>query len=502
MNLSRSSGILLHLSSLPGPYGIGDMGQAFPFIDFLQKAGQSCWQILPLTPTLPEYGNSPYSGPSAFAGNLIFISPEMLVEDGLLEQKDLRKLPRFRKGQADYRGAAKLKENLLARAFERFRLNDQLRSEFEAFTGENAWLEDYALYSVLKEKQQHKGWTQWPADWRNHKPHVVAEIRKEIAPELEAVRFRQFVFFRQWSQVREYADERGIKIIGDLPFYVNHDSADCWAHSRYFKLDSHGQPTFVSGVPPDYFSETGQLWGTPVYDWSEMEKENFEWWTKRLEQNLKLYDIVRIDHFRALSTYWEVPAGEDTAINGKWVKAPGYAFFDALRKHFPQMPFIAEDLGDLDDEVHRLRHYSGLPGMRVLQFAFGDSSFQSPDLPHNHIPNSIAYTGTHDNNTSRGWYKKASKDEKQRLTEYLECSPGSGSVSEILIKTNFRSVARVAIVPAQDVLALGEKAMMNRPGTAEGNWVWRLDSLKSINKKAKFLRRTSQIYGRESKSSK
>lgn len=500
MKFPRSSGILLHISSLPGPYGIGDMGsEAFHFIDFLSEAGQSYWQILPLTPTRYEYGNSPYSGPSAFAGNILFISPEELVEDGLLEARDFDHQYDFPVGKSDYLIAAELKEHYLDKAYEKFRKENLFQKEFQTFCRSNEWLEDYGLYVVLKDQHQEKSWVDWPTELRNRQPEAMAQVKQELADELDQVRFRQFIFFRQWAEVRKYARKKGVKIIGDLPFYVNHDSVDCWANHQYFKLDAQRQPTHVSGVPPDYFSETGQLWGTPVYDWQVLEKDHFSWWVKRLHQNLKLYDVVRIDHFRAFSTYWEVASGEETAINGEWKKAPGYSFFNTLRREFPEMPFIAEDLGDLDNEVHRLREYSGLPGMRVLQFAFGSPDFSSPDLPHHHITNSIVYTGTHDNNTLRGWYSRLSKDDMKRFASYVGRTPAETEVNEVLIRMALMSVAQVAIIPIQDIINLGEEALMNRPGTAEGNWLWRLKNWRLADKEKQRLRSLARVYSRENK---
>jgi len=475
----RKAGVLLHPTSLPGPWSNGDFGdEAYHFVDFLAEAGQKVWQLLPLGPT---NGGSPYQCFSAHAGNPELISVELLERWGWLQGP-------FEPGDD--------KTELLRRALDGFwarRHRDEV-NEFERFIAANAhWLEDFALYSVLKARYEEKPWTDWPAPLRDREPQAIRRAVRESAETLDRVRFEQFAFFRQWTALKEYANGKGILIFGDMPIFVAHDSADVWAQRDCFSLDERGVPTVVAGVPPDYFSETGQRWGNPHYDWDWMEADQYAWWLRRMESQLKLFDLVRIDHFRGFEAYWEIPAYEETAINGRWVKAPGDELFATLRKRFDPLPVVAEDLGTITEEVHSLRHKYALPGMRVLQFAF-DGGAQNPYLPHNFESNSVVYTGTHDNDTTVGWFEGIDDEQKAYVLEYLgypsEPMPWS------LITAAYGSVAALAVIPFQDVLELGSAHRMNVPGTEEGNWRWRFSWNLVPENLGGRLHRMVELYGR------
>lgn len=498
MKIKRSSAILLHITSLPSKYGIGDMGDtAYQFIDFLQQSGHRYWQLLPLNPTEASFSHSPYSSYSAFAGNPLLISPELLVKEGYLSESDIAHKINFAENVVDFDTVSSYKYELLEKAYHTFTSdNKKFKKAFDKFCRENkTWLDDYAFYLTLKDHHGDK-WTDWPESIRDRNPKALAERRKELFGEIEKEEFFQFLFYSQWESLVAYSHKKGIGFIGDIPFYINHDSADCWAHAAYFKLDEKRKPTKVSGVPPDYFSETGQLWGTPVYDWKELQKNGFDWWLSRLGQNLKLFDIVRLDHFRAFANYWEVPVKEKTAINGKWAVSPGKAFFKEVKKRFPEMPFIAEDLGELDEPVYKLLKALDLPIMKVLQFAFGEEMNINPYILHNHIKNSVAFTGTHDNNTTVGWYEAADKEEKKRIQEYVGLKTTSKNIYQIMHRMVLMSVSHLAVVPMQDILGLDETAIMNRPGTSEGNWTWRLKNGELPMDKAEELLRMNICYGR------
>ena len=498
MIFSRSSGLLLHITSLPSPYGIGDMGpSAFEFVDFLHRAGQKYWQLLPLTPTKTFYGNSPYSSPSAFAGNTLLISPEKLIEDGYLKKNDLKHTVKFNTGKVLFEKVVTFKAKVLEKAFINFSKKKGPQIEFDNFCKENkSWLDDYALFTSLKDRFEAKSWVAWPGDLRDRKPAALKKAYTELEEKVEKEKFFQFIFFQQWQELKKYCHQQDVRLIGDIPFYVNHDSADCWANAKYFKLNEEKEPVVVSGVPPDYFSETGQLWGTPVYDWNLLKKEQFGWWIDRIRQNLLLFDVVRLDHFRAFSAFWEVPAGEDTAINGKWTKCPGHDFFRKVREIFPAMPFIAEDLGDVDKAVFRLRDKFKLPGMKILLFAFGEGMGNNQYIPHHHPQNSLVYTGTHDNNTVAGWYQSADKEDRKRLSSYTGQRITSGNVHQVLQRMALGSVADLAVLPIQDVLGLREEAIMNRPGTTTDNWTWRLRPGLLTDTLADQLKELNDIYGR------
>ena len=503
MNLERKAGILLHITSLPSRFGIGDLGpESYAFADFLEKADQTLWQILPISPTEESSGNSPYSGLSAFAGNILLISPEQLVEDGLLKTSDLP--PEAKKSnKVDFGTVTSQKKEVLEKSWKNFHANASgsasLGQSFEDFCRQEAeWLQDYSLYAALK---NHFGtaWMDWPEDIKKRKKEALAKIKEQLAQEVRKEQFYQFLFYHQWFRLKAYCNKKGIQIFGDIPFYVGYDSADVWAKPEIFKLDESMAPTEVSGVPPDFFSETGQLWGTPVFDWKNNSKEALSWWVARIKQCLRIYDLLRLDHFRAFSAYWEVPAGEDTAMNGYWVEGPGADFFKRLKKEFPKLPLVAEDLGDIDQPVRDLMEQFRLPGMRILQFAFGDNTGDNLYAPHNHVENSLVYTGTHDNNTVKGWYQKASRKEKQNLSQYTGRRLSPEKVHEAMIQLALSSVAHIAVVPLQDYLGLGEEGLMNRPSIAEGNWQWKLSNGEYNPLLVKSLARRMKLFGRERK---
>lgn len=494
----RGSGVLLHLTSLPSPFGVGDMGPwAYKFIDFLAKTKQSYWQILPLNPTNLGHGNSPYHSTSAFACNTLLISPELLLQDGLLDQEDLSHLDKFPEARVDYYKAKSSKEKLFHQAFEHFKRGKEPH-DYEEFCGKNAgWLEDYALFMALKENFGDRVWSDWPEAIRERKPADLQLIRNELHDVIEKEVFLQYLSFKQWHALKSYCNEKGIRVIGDMPIYVVHDSADVWVHPELFKLDNKKRPYAVAGVPPDYFSETGQLWGNPVYRWDVLKERGYDWWIQRLEYNFRLFDFVRIDHFRGFVSYWEVSADEKNAINGKWVEAPAEDFFGVILDKFPKAPIIAEDLGLITPDVWEVMDQFGFPGMKVLLFAFGEDLSTNPYVPHNHIKNCVVYTGTHDNNTVRGWFEKEAKpEEKRRLAFYLGREIAAKEVHWELVRLAMMSVANTTIIPMQDILGLGEQSRMNRPAKKDGNWKWRLlpDQLKpSLTKR---LLETTEIYGR------
>lgn len=488
----------MHISSLPTAYGIGDFGPAaYGFIDFLADTGHSYWQVLPLTPTRVGTGNSPYSSPSAFAMNTLFISPQELVHRGYLSWEDL---PAYGTGMADQVDFEKviLYKNQLSRVFfEKYPYPDSQHQGFEAFCRENVfWLEDYSLYTVLAETVG-DDWTKWPEALRQKEDAALDEVRAEHAEKILRVKWLQFLAYEQWTGLKHYANERGIRIFGDLPLYVDGNSADCWARPEYFSFDEDLRPIIVSGVPPDYFAEEGQLWGSPVYHWKRMEEDGFRWWVSRIDQNLKLFDLLRIDHFRGLSAYWGIAAGEKTAKNGEWYNAPGTALLQTLQEYFPEMPFVAEDLGDIDQNVLDLRDRFDLPGMNVLQFAFGDKRHPNQYLPHRYVPQSITYTGTHDNNTTKGWFRKIDRETKDHLQAYLGWKPTRNDISEQMIRLALRSVSDLTIIPMQDILGLGAGATMNRPGVALGNWTWRMEEEAISPELRESLKELLTVFSRE-----
>ncbi|MHC5725949.1 MAG: 4-alpha-glucanotransferase [Nostoc sp.] len=474
MPFPRSSGILLHPTSFPSRFGVGDLGlEAYRFIDFLKESHQQYWQVLPLGPT--GYGNSPYMCYSAMAGNPLLISPEKLLDEGLLAEEDFANLPGFPVEKVDFEQVVPIKIGLLKKACENFRVNATpiQHKEFEGFCDSKAyWLDNYALFMALKDANNNGNWYTWEPEIVKRDPQALDEVQHRLKEEIFYYKFIQFEFFRQWSDLKSYANMRGIDIIGDIPIYVAHDSADVWAHPDIFCLDKEtGAAAQMAGVPPDYFSATGQLWGNPVYNWEELQKQDFKWWVQRFEAMLDYVDIIRIDHFRGFQAYWSVAQGEETAMNGKWVEAPGDAFFEVIREKLGKLPVLAEDLGVITPEVEALRDKYEFPGMKILQFAFG-SDPENPFLPFNYPRNAVVYTGTHDNDTTVGWFNSANDNEKQNLLLYLGSISPEG-VHWDLIRLALSSIANQAIIPLQDILGLGNEARMNFPSVAEGNWEWR-----------------------------
>jgi 4-alpha-glucanotransferase len=469
----RASGLLLHVTSLPSPYGIGDVGSsAYSWVNRLHDAGQGWWQALPLGPT--GYGNSPYQSLSSFAGNALLISPGSLISDGLLQASDCES--HFAPGVVDYDSIVPFKWRLLERAWTNFRAGERkdLRPAYDEFCAAQAnWLEDYALFRSLKAKFLGTYYLEWPAKLVGRNPDALAEARRELASEIDQVRFAQFLLFRQADQLKEHAHARGVRLIGDLPFFVSPDSSDVWANPELFLLDEQRQPRFVAGVPPDYFSAQGQLWGNPVYNWDALRSTGYLWCIGRLRALLAHVDVIRLDHFRGFAAAWHVPAGATTAQFGQWVPGPGADFFHAVQRDLGRLPFIAEDLGVITPDVRALRDQFQVPGTRVLQFAF-DGSADNPYLPHNFVPNTVAYTGTHDNAPTRQWYEELPDDQRQNLWIYRKRAPGeSAEAAHSLIGLAWSSVAALTIAPLQDLLNLGREARMNVPGFTDGNWRWR-----------------------------
>lgn len=501
MKLIRSSGILLHITSLPGEFGIGDIGPAaYDFIDFLEESGHTYWQLLPVNPTDGVYSHSPYSSHSAFAGNPWLISPELLAEDGFIDLKNFPTPSEIKAKEVIFESVVAYKEQLFDAAFGKFKKEKLQYSRFRKFCNDHEfWLGNYSLYLALREKYERANWVDWPEPLRNREPQALEKAKEELSEQIEKEKFIQYLFFSQWTALTAKAHKKGIKFFGDVPFYVNHDSADCWANPKFFRLDQDKKPTHISGVPPDMFSETGQLWGTPVYDWEVLKQDRYQWWVQRLRQNLLLFDVVRLDHFRAFAAYWEVPAGEETAINGKWKQTPGADLFNNLKKEFPEMPFIAEDLGILDEPVYDLLEEFRFPGMKVLQFAFGDTNRENPYLPYNHLPNNVVYPGTHDNNTTRGWFQESGKEEKKHLENFTGQKVTEENVAAILHRMALQSVAHLAITPLQDIANLGKEAIMNVPGSTKGNWTWRISQKDMPLNRTKELVAQNELFGRYKK---
>ena len=470
--MTRSSGILMPMSSLPSPYGIGTMGKAaYEFVDFLKAAGQKYWQLLPMGPT--SYGDSPYASFSTFAGNPYFIDLDMLVEEGLLKKTDLKGIRwSVKKDRVDYGLIFQNRFKVLRKAWQNGR--ETLAEEIAAFRWENAgWLEDYALFMAVKGKFNLAGWTQWPdEDIRLHKPETVEKYGRELKEEVDFYVFMQFLFFRQWEALRAYAKEAGVQFIGDIPIYVAMDSADVWSAPQYFQLDGENVPTEVSGVPPDAFTEDGQLWGNPLYDWDAMAADGYGWWIRRIDGAKKIYDVIRIDHFRGLESYWAVPYGAETAKDGQWRPGPGMKLVGVLASWFHDLSFIAEDLGYVTPEVKALLADSGFPGMKILEFAF-DAHGESDYLPHRCPPNSVCYMGTHDNDTVQGWLETMSEDDLDFASRYMHITKDEGW-NWGLIRTGMATASNLFVVQMQDVLELPADCRMNTPGTSSGNWQWRM----------------------------
>jgi 4-alpha-glucanotransferase len=505
VNFPRSSGILLHPTSLPSPFGIGDLGDsAFEFADFLKSSGQRYWQMLPVGPT--GYGDSPYQCFSAFAGNSLLISPVRLMEEGLVTAADLESAPNFRENRVDYGPVIDWKTQLLRLAFERFVITEGFNApQFVEFTQAAAyWLDDYALFRALKNAQDGKSWNQWEPHVARREPEALRAAGEHLRSQILAEKFYQYLFFKQWRALRSYCHENGIQIVGDIPIFVAFDSADVWAHPDQFKLNEKGDPIVVAGVPPDYFSATGQLWGNPIYNWDRMRADGFRWWIDRVKATLELFDVVRIDHFRGFAASWEVPGGDKTAEHGQWVNVPGRQLFEAIKGALGTLPIIAEDLGVITPDVEVLRDQFGFPGMRIMQFAFGGDP-KNHDLPHNYVRNCVAYTGTHDNDTVVGWFTSkagpgSTRDDAQVERERRFCleylNSDGHEINWDFTRALMASVADIVVVPAQDLLGLGNESRMNLPATTSNNWDWRLKGGALTEEIGLRLRRMTEVYGR------
>jgi 4-alpha-glucanotransferase len=491
--MERSSGILLHISSLPGDDGIGSLGKnAFQFVDFLAQTGQKIWQILPLGPV--GFGNSPYQCYSAFAGNPMFIDIQQLITDRLIS-KNLITDPHFKTRLVEFERVEEWKMSIFRDALSGFKKNfDHFRDDYYTFMSHHSWwLDDYALFRSLKTKNGETVWNTWDEKLICRDKQAIQESFQELHAEIDFHRFLQFIFFRQWFKLKEYANSKGIRIIGDIPLYVSLDSVDVWANQDIFLLDEDSNPTQVGGVPPDYFSETGQLWGNPVFDWERVAERDFDWWLARLHFNLRMFDQVRVDHFRGLESFWSIPAEEETAIVGSWLPAKGYELFRKLKEQLGTLNVIAEDLGVITPEVEKLRDDFGLPGMKILQFAF-TSDTSNVNLPHNYTSNFIVYTGTHDNDTSLGWFNSIDKKERRFLHKYIS-GKGKQFVRNFM-EDAWASAAYIAIVPMQDVLGLDTDSRMNTPGTATGNWNWRFSWSQIRTNYKVFLKKITEKYNR------
>ncbi|RYD80834.1 MAG: malto-oligosyltrehalose synthase [Sphingobacteriales bacterium] len=502
MKNKRSAGILMHISALPSDYGIGDIGQnAKKFVDFLSLSKQTFWQILPINPTKAENGHSPYSSNSAMAGNLLLISPDALYADALLTEKELADSKLKSTSKIDFKTTESTKTNLLKQAYLTFKKNsnESLEKAFSTFCiAESSWLDNFAIYTALKQHLKNLEWYAWPDEYKFRNTESLVNFEDKHRAEVEQIKWQQFIFFRQWHQLRDYANKRNVKIIGDLPFYLDYDSVEVWSSPQNFLLDEDLNKTQVAGVPPDYFNETGQLWGMPVFNWKNMKADNYNWWLTRLQKNMELFDLLRLDHFRAFSSYWEVPAADENAINGRWKDGPDAGFFNMLLEKMGELPFIAEDLGETSPAVEALIRDFKLPNMKVLQFAFGEDLAESLHAPHNFDSvDCVVYSGTHDNNTVKGWFnQEADKQTRKRLADYSGIKTTEANVNKTIIRLCHASVARLAILPIQDVLGLDESARMNIPGKSKDNWLFRLDAGALSNEIINYLRNETERFGR------
>ena len=473
MIIDRASGILMHITSLPGGYGIGDLGpEAYRWVDFLFESGFKYWQVLPLGPT--GYGDSPYQSFSAIAGNHYLISPDLLLEDGLLFPKDLERIPEFAEEKIDFGSLIPWKLKLLETSYQNFLNTRTLEVEFEKFViQEKDWLEDYALFMAIKESQRQASWVLWPKGLRDREEKSIEEFISMNSNTIKKHKFFQFIFFRQWNALRNYAISKKIKIVGDLPIYVAHDSVDVWANPEMYALLADCNPAKMAGVPPDYFSPQGQLWGNPIYCWDKHEASGFSWWIQRVSKIIEMVDLIRLDHFRGFAGYWEILAGNETAEQGEWVKGPGEVFFSTLKNHFGELPFIAEDLGEITPDVIELRDQFGFPGMRIMQFAFNGEE-NHPFLPHTYPEYTVAYSGTHDNESIMGWFETVGKWERDNALKYLE--KFNLDLPWSMMESLWQSAASLVFIQMQDALGLGADSRMNFPSTSQGNWTWRMKS--------------------------
>ncbi|MFW5813255.1 MAG: 4-alpha-glucanotransferase [Fibrobacterota bacterium] len=485
----RASGIFLHPTSLPSPYGIGDLGgSAYRWVDLLSANFQSYWQFCPLGPT--GYGDSPYQSLCSFAGNTLLISPDELHKEGLITEKELESYPAAPDESVDFGLVSEQKEKLFRKAYLSFKDSD----EFLRFCAdEKWWLDDYAFFRVIKANQKGRPWWEWDSAFKLRQSDALESVRENYAEDLRYQKFLQFTFYSQWKKLYEYASSKNLKLIGDIPYYTAYDSSDTWAEPSQFEFDEDARPVRVAGVPPDYFSETGQLWGNPLYRWDVMKRDGYRWWTRRIRKTLELVDYIRLDHFRAFDSYWAIPADSPTAVTGEWVEGPGIHFFDAIKSRFGELPFIAEDLGDITPDVTKLREQIAAPGMKILQFAF-DANPTNPYLPYNISQDSVTYTGTHDNDTSLGWFSQLSEAEKKRVCDYLGCT--EDAFMDHFLRCAYGTPSWLCIVPFQDVLELYSKHRMNTPGTLWGNWQWRFTESMPLEEKMKKISELTLIYGR------
>ena len=494
----RAAGVLLHISSLPSEYGIGDFGpSAYKFVDFLVQSAQTYWQILPLNPLMPVDENySPYNGASVFAGNTLFISPQLLYRQGLINKNDIRNKPAFPETRVNYRLVASFKNKLFDIAYENFERCGKPPAYQQFCTENKSWLEDYSIFVSLHRHFHNQSWLKWPTELREHKKSALKSVRTQLAQSINRDKFLQYIFLKQWQDLKNYCQEHNISVIGDIPFYVAFESSDVWTNPGIFKLTKERKLRFVAGVPPDAFSRTGQLWNNPVYDWNILKKTGYQWWLARIRHNLNLFDIVRLDHFRGFAAYWQIPAGRRDAIKGKWIIGPREDFLKKIFARFPVSSFIAEDLGRITGDVRELMKKSQLAGTRVLLFAFGKNP-ESSHCPQNYLGNSVVYTGTHDNNTIRGWFgNEADAEQKKKLFDFLGGRVSASQLHWQLIRLAACSVCDTVIVPMQDILGLGEEARMNRPATIKDNWQWRLSGKALKPSIAKRLRKLTETYGR------
>jgi len=495
----RHSGILLHITSLPSKHGIGDMGGfAYAFVDFLVASGQKYWQILPINPTDGINGNSPYSCSSAFAGNSLLISPEMMVIEGFLKASEVNASTSLPEERVDYAGVGTFKERIFNAAYRRFQKNTD-REDFDRFVRDQQyWLEDFALFTVIKSVYGGRSWNEWPKALKTRQPQALEELARRNASALERTRFIQYLFFRQWRKLKAYANSKNVAIIGDIPIYVNYDSVEVWRYPSFFKVDREGELMFISGCPPDYFSRTGQRWGNPVYSWEHLKKAKYSWWIDRIAHNLQMFDYLRIDHFRGFAGFWQIPAHEKLAVFGRWVKGPGASFFKMLAKHFKHLPIIAEDLGEITPDVIALMKQFDFPGMRVLLFAFNGDINNNPHVPANYPAYCVAYTGTHDNNTIQGWYHQEAKPhEKANVAQVLRTKFKPRTLHWTMIEVLMKSRAETVIIPMPDFLGLRTEGRMNTPATKVNNWQWRLKANALTRQLSQKINRITKKTGRD-----
>jgi len=487
----------MHITSLPSHYGVGNLGDpAMKFVDFLSRARQSYWQILPLNPIASDQGYSPYSSISSMAGNPLLISPEQLASDKLIE---LDRIDAKKSGdRVDFEHASILIESILRTAYTNFfRRRKGIEQFYEFSTREAYWLDNFAVYLALKRFHQNKAWYLWPAEFKLRKESAVRRFCNDNQDVIRYLKWQQFIFFDQWRLLKSYASQRDVRMFGDLPFYVSYDSVDVWSHRDLFNINHKGEMKGVAGVPPDYFNAKGQLWGMPTFNWKVLSERQYDWWLARIRKNMELFDLLRLDHFRAFAQYWEVPAKEATAVNGQWRAGPGKAFFTRLKSEFGDLPFVAEDLGDVNDSVYQLRDDFQFPGMKILQFGFEEASGRSPYLPNNYTANFIVYSGTHDNNTTRGWFRKqTSTGQRKFISKYIGKTVDEGNVANELSRLAYASVAKTAILPMQDLLGLDESARMNIPATNKNNWLWRLQAKSTTQRLEEQLSDWTALYNR------